>query len=450
MKRDPSLLDLAVALPLAGLVATGCAGEQTSGNGPEADASDLPPSAAPPAAEVECDEDDGGLDLPEGFCATVVARDVGRTRHLAVDDDGDLYVAVRGSRDGDAGGVVALRDTTGDARADVTRRIVEDRGGTGMAIRDGHIYYGRDDGVLRWELPADGLVPDVEPETVVQGLRGDGGHAAKPLAFDGEGNLYVNVGAPSNACQEESRSVESPGQDPCPELEENGGIWVFDADGTGQSQDDGERWATGMRNTVALGHNPLDGHLYAAIHGRDQLSELWPDLYTEEERAEKPSEEFVRVTEDADFGWPYCFHDPELDEKVLAPEYGGDGEEVGRCAEKDDPLLAFPAHWGPNDLHFYTGDQFPERYRAGAFLAFHGSWNRAPLPQEGYNVVFVPFDDGEPAGDGSEFATGFRESGQGPADADHRPTGLTQGPDGSLYVTDDQSGWIWRIVHRGS
>jgi len=292
-------------------------------------------------------------------------------------------------------------------------------------------------------------VPSGERETIVQGLRARGGHAAKPLAFDDQGHLYVNVGSPSNACQEESRTPGSPGMDPCPELETNAGIWRFDADAAGQAQGDGTHFATGMRNTVALATKPGDGHLYAAIHGRDQLHSLWPDRFTQEQNAEKPSEEFVRVTEGDDYGWPYCYHDPEMDQKVLAPEYGGDGQEMGRCAEMDDPLIDFPAHWGPNALHFYTGSQFPETYRGGAFIAFHGSWNRAPLPQGGYNVVFAPFRDGEPTSEWEEFATGFREEGQGPRDADHRPTGLAQGPDGSLYVTDDQAGWIWRIMYTG-
>ncbi len=446
-RRPPRASALALVPLLALLVACGgetaASGDRASGGSGSAD--------GPSSAEV-CAPDDGGLELPDGFCAQVVAKEVGRARHLAVDAEGDLYVALRSGRGEDAepGGMVALRDTTGDGKADVSRRIVSDMGGTGAAVRDGHLYYGRDDAVLRWELPAGELAPTGEPETIVGGLRHEGGHAAKPLAFDGEGNLYVNVGSPSNACQEEERSRRSPGLDPCPQLETNAGIWRFDADLTGQRQSDGRRFATGMRNTVALAHNPLDGHLYAAIHGRDQLAQLWPDLYTQEESAELPAEELVRVEEGDDYGWPYCYFDHRKDEKVLAPEYGGDGDEVGRCAEKDDPLVAFPGHWAPNGLHFYTGDQFPERYRGGAFVAFHGSWNRAPQPQEGYKVVFVPFEDGDPTGDPSEFALGFREEGEGPREADHRPSGLAQGPDGALYVTDDQAGWIWRITHVGS
>jgi glucose/arabinose dehydrogenase len=132
--------------------------------------------------------------------------------------------------------------------------------------------------------------------------------------------------------------------------------------------------------------------------------------------------------------------------KVLAPEYGGDGRAVGRCGQVGQPVLAFPAHWAPNALLFYTGRQFPSEYRDGLFVAFHGSWNRAPLPQQGYSVVFAPFGAAGPRGDWRVFADGFRGGSQA---ATYRPTGLAQGPDGSLYVSDDRGGRIYRIMYTG-
>ncbi len=396
---------------------------------------------------VACDSADGGLELADGFCATVVARDVGDARHVAVAGNGDLYVALGAGRDGGGGGVVALRDTTGDGAADVRVRFGSG-GGTGVALRDGWLYFGADDRVVRWRRPDGRLRPEGEPQVVVDDLPSERSHAAKPIAFDGAGHLYVNVGSPSNSCQEEDRALRSPGQDPCPELATRAGIWRYDADSLGQTHSEAARFATGLRNTVAMAFGP-DGELYGAVHGRDQLVQNWPDLYTERESAEKPAEEFVRIQEGDDFGWPYCYYDPQRDLKVLAPEYGGDGTEVGRCADMKDPLVDFPAHWAPNGLHFYTGEQFPERYRGGAFIAFHGSWNRAPLPQEGYRVVYLPFEDGRPTAEWETFAEGFRREGQGPREADHRPVGLAEGPDGSLYVTDDAAGWIWRIRHEG-
>jgi glucose/arabinose dehydrogenase len=125
---------------------------------------------------------------------------------------------------------------------------------------------------------------------------------------------------------------------------------------------------------------------------------------------------------------------------------------VGRCADVDQPIMAFPAHWAPNDLLFYTGTMFPERYRKGAFVAFHGSWNRAPLEQRGYFVAFIPFNGDTPSGEWEVFAEGFAggETVESPRDAAYRPMGLAQGPDGSLYIADSQKGRIWRIVHNSA
>lgn len=403
------------------------------------------PAASQPAPE--CDPDDGGLTLPDGFCALVVAEDLGAARHLAVAPNGDIYVALRGGRDRQ-GGAVALRDTTSDGRADVRIRFSEE-GGTGMAFHDGALWFAPDWGLLRYAWREDALEPVGPPDTVVAGLPGPGqGHSAKNALIGPDGTAYMNIGAPSNACQQEPRTEGSPGQDPCPQLEDTGGVWAFDAGRTGQDQADGTRFATGLRNTFALAIHPESGELWGVQHGRDQLDQLWPDRFTQEERAEKPSEEFVRIQEGDDFGWPYCYHDPELDRKVLAPEYGGDGEEVGRCAEVKGPEVAYPAHWAPNGLVFYDGEMFPERYRNGAFIAWHGSWNRAPLPQGGYNVTFQPFDGGEPAGDWEVFADGFAGERMDPREAAHRPSGVAVGPDGSLYVADDQAGTIWRILYR--
>jgi glucose/arabinose dehydrogenase len=171
-------------------------------------------------------------------------------------------------------------------------------------------------------------------------------------------------------------------------------------------------------------------------------------LFTEAQSAEKPAEELFRIARGGDYGWPYCYYDPEAKAKRLAPEYGGDGTQVGRCASARQPEVAFPAHWAPNAIHFYTGTQFPAEYRGGLFVAFHGSWNRAPLPQQGYNVVFVPFAGGHAAGTWRVFAEGFPGATVSPQGAAHRPSGLAQGPDGSLYVTDDRGGRIYRILYR--
>ena len=407
-------------------------------------------------SEFNCAPENGGITLPDGFCATLVADSVGRARHLDVAPNGDIYLKTRS----EAGGIAALRDTTGDDRADVIERfsdMTEPGNGilweTGMAIHDGYIWASNTEAVYRWPMPEDGaLVPDGDPEIVVSGFPEQDPHDSKSIAFDESGHLYVNVGAPSNACQEESRTPGSPGLDPCPQLERHAGIWRFDADALGQTQQGGTHYATGIRNVVGLDWNADDDALYVAQHGRDMLHTLWPDLYTQEENAELPAEEVLRLTEGVNAGWPYCYYDWRQEEKVLAPEYGGDGDEVGRCDQYLDPVVAFPGHWAPNDLHFYRGEQFPDRFRGGAFIAFHGSWNRAPLPQQGYRVSFVPFEDGTATGEYEPFADGFAGVDPIPSRgaAEYRPVGLATGPDGALYISDSQKGRIWRVVYTGT
>lgn len=399
--------------------------------------------------QVTGDPDHGGLSLPDGFTALIVADDLGPGRHLDVAPNGDIYLALNNMSKGY--GTVALRDTSGDGRADLVRYFGS-VSGTGIKIRAPYLYFGADTAIVRYPMQPGQLVPDEAYEIVATGFPNEHQHEAKPIDFDPEGNMYVNVGAPANACMEQMRTKGSPGMDPCPILEYAGGIWRFDADRLNQDQmRDGYRYSTGLRNCVALRWNSKVGKLYAVQHGRDQLHQFYPEMYTEQESADLPAEEFVMLADGADFGWPYCYYDPFKELKVLAPEYGGDGEMTGRCEQKTDPIMAFPAHIAPNDLLFYTGDQFPERYRNGAFIAFHGSWNRAPLEQEGYEVVFVPFENGLPSGDWEVFAGGFtgREELFNPGDAEHRPMGLAQGADGSLYISDSRKGTIWRVLYTG-
>lgn len=389
------------------------------------------------------------LVLPPGFCATVFARDLGYARHLVVRDNGDVYVALRG---GD-GGIVGLRDTDGDGRADKQAKFGPG-GGTGIGIHDDHLYFAMPMRIVRYALDEERLVPRARPQTVVDGFKKQRSHASKTIAFDEDGGLFTNIGAPSNACQNPQRTQGAPGQDPCPELEHHAGIWRYDADLSDQDAfDNGARYTTGIRNAIANAWHPTFKRLFVVQHGRDQLSELWPDEFTTAQRVELPAEEFFGAEKGDDFGWPYCFYDPFTNTKVLAPEYGGDGKKVGRCADARDPLVGFPAHWAPNALMIYTGDQFPERYRNGAFVAFHGSWNRAPEPQRGFNVAFVQMRDGKvvPNDDAlfEIFADGFAgtDTVRGPSDARYRPTGLAQSRDGSVYVSESRTGRIWRITY---
>ncbi|MEF8787579.1 MAG: PQQ-dependent sugar dehydrogenase [Planctomycetota bacterium] len=393
-------------------------------------------------------QNEDGITLPDGFRRVVVADDLGTVRHIDVRDNGDVYAALRQVHQG--GGIVALRDTNGDSVADVQKRFGED-GGTGIGFYNGDLYFATPLKVIRYPMEDGKLLPTGPPELVVGGFPEQGQHADKTFAFDDKGHMFVNVGGPSNACQEETRTPHVDGMEPCPQLERHAGIWRFDATELNQTQqEDGVHFATGIRHTVTMMWNGCVDELYIMQHGRDQLHSLWPEKFTVEQNAKLPAEELLQVQKGDNFGWPYCYYDPFKEKRVLAPEYGGNGEEVGRCDQYDRPVMAFPAHWAPNGLMFYNGSQFPDRYFGGAFIAFHGSWNRAPLEQQGYKVVFVPFEDGKPAGDFEVFANNF--AGEGPiestGDARWRPMGLAQGPDGSLYMSETDDGRIWRVLYR--
>jgi glucose/arabinose dehydrogenase len=291
---------------------------------------------------------------------------------------------------------------------------------------------------VRYQLEEGQLKPRGKEETVVTGLPNDGGHQAKSLAFGSGDAMYVNIGSKTNSCQKTDRLPSSPGHDPCTELQRRGGIWRFSADRLDQRFADGLRFATGLRNAMALAREPSTKALFAAVNGRDQLADNWG--FSNEVNANNPAEELVRVDEGGDYGWPYCYYSNQYKKKVLAPEYGGDGQKVGRCGTAKDPILAFPGHWAPMALAFYTSDAFGATYRGGLFVAFRGSWNRDPLPQEGYRVAFVPFAHGRPSGEYSTFAT----EKTGPTSL--RATGVAVGPDGSLYISADQNGKIWRVT----
>ena len=434
---------VAISTPLAALAGiallTGCSGEASSGDDVAAADGATTPAAAP------C-TNDAGLTLPEGFCGMVFADGLGQPRHLTVREDGTVLTVRMGAPDGE-GGVVALRDTDSDGKAD-SRETFGPVGGTGIRLDGEQLYVDAKTAILRYQLPSTDMRPSAEPDTIVSGLP-ERGHAARNFVLDGSGGMIVNFGSRTNSCQEKDRQTGSPGVDPCVERDSRAGLWRFSAGQVGQTVADGEHYAIGIRNAVALEQAP-NGQLWAAQHGRDQLFQNWGELYTAQQSAENPGEELLLVNQGDDFGWPYCYYDMDRQRMVLAPEYGGNGgEEVGRCADVKGPVVAFPGHWAPMSLLFYTGTQLPARYRDGVFIAFHGSWNRAPEAQAGYNVVFQPLSDGAPTGEYELFATGFPGETVTPAGAAHRPAGLAQGPDGSIYVADDKGGVVYRITYQG-
>ena len=407
-----------------------------------------------------CASDNGGLKLPAGFCATVFAEGIGHTRHLVVSPNGVVYANTWSGdyydfdKVHEGGFLVALQDKTGAGKADVIERFGETaqtggHGGVGIGLYKGAIYAEINDRIVRYSLSAGAIVPKDAPEIIVSGLPLGDDHPMHPFIIGNDGSIYIDVATATNSCQPKNRQPKVPGANPCTELETRGGIWRYDANKTNQKFSPAERYATGIRNGEGFAFDSA-GRLFVTQHGRDQLHSNWPDLYQPSDEALQPAEELMLLKSGGDYGWPECYYDVVQKKLVLAPEYGGDGgKTVGVCATKLAPAAAFPAHWGPNGAVHYGGKQFPARYRDGVFIAFHGSWNRAPYPQGGYNVVFQPMAGDHASGTCEIFADGFAGAKKTPEGATHRPTGLAVGPDGALYISDDIKGTIYRITYTG-
>ena len=404
--------------------------------------------------------DGTGLTLPAGFCATVFADGIGHARQMVVGSKGIVYVNTWSGdyydfdKVPEGGFLIALQDKAGTGKADTIERFGETQqtggaGGTGIGIYNGSLYAEINDRIVRYALPTDTFVPQTPPETVVSGLPLDGDHPMHPFIIGNDGSLYVDVASATNSCQPQNRQPKIPGANPCTELETRGGIWRYDAKKTSQQFSPADRFVTGIRNGEGFAFDSK-GNLFVTQHGRDQLHSNWPDLYKPSEEATLPAEEVLLLKSGGDYGWPECYYDGAQKKLVLAPEYGGDGgKTIGICANKLGPAAAFPAHWAPNAMVHYDQKQFPARYRNGVFIAFHGSWNRAPYAQGGYNVVFQPLNGDHAFGDCEIFADGFAGPVKTPEGAQHRPSGLAVGFDGALYVSDDIRGRIYRIVYTG-
>jgi glucose/arabinose dehydrogenase len=351
------------------------------------------PRAAPPS-------DQAGLRLLPGFTIDVFARDLGPARFLAVDPLGTLLVSVPRQ-----GRVLALPDDDGDGRADRTVVVADGLElPHGLAFHDGALYVAETGRVVRLAYDPTTQRTSGAPEVVVAGLPRRGAHWTRTIAFGPDGRLYVSVGSSCDACEE---------SDP-----QRAAITRYEADGSAPV-----RFATGLRNAVGLAFRPGTDELWATVNGRDWLGD------------DRPADYVTRVEAGGFYGWPSCYWAPgglASDPQLGAP---------GRCERVARPDLLYQAHSAPLGLAFYTGQAFPPAYRGSLFIALHGSWNRRT--PTGYKVIRVGFDDGTPHAE--DFVTGWLAGSR----AWGRPVDLAVAGDGSLFLSDDLQGVVYRIAYRG-
>ena len=351
-------------------------------------------TAAPAATEVIAPPQ--AVTLPPGFTISVYAEDLGNPRFMAYSPEGVLHVA-----DQSGGRVLALPDTNSDGVAEEPQIVVSGlRRPHGITFYEGALYVGETDKIVKFERAGEGWGGK---QILVSGIP-TSGHGTRTVIFGQDGKLYVSIGSSCNVCNESS--------------ELRAAVWQYNADGS-----NGKLYTRGLRNAVGLALRPGSGEIWATNNGRDMLGDDLPP-------------ETVNVLDDgADFGWPRCHAG-----RIVDPDFGAQGG----CEGVKAPAVEMQAHSAPLGLRFYDGTQFPAEYQGNLFVAFHGSWNRsAPT---GYKVVRIPVDQAGKAGAVQDFATGWLQS---DGDSWGRPVDLVVAPDGSLMLSDDAGGRVYRIFYTG-
>lgn len=341
------------------------------------------------------------IQLPRGFGISLFADGLRGPRMMAVGPDQVLYVAER-----NAGRILRLPDRNADGVSDGIEVAAENLSSPSSIAfyKDGSLYVGETTRVLRLTDP-DGDGTFQEKEIILEGLP-EGGHTTRTVLFSPDWEtMYVSIGSSCNVCLEED--------------ERRATIMQYQVDGS-----DRVVFASGLRNAVGITFRPGTEELWATNNGRDWLGD------------DQPPETIYLVERGDDAGWPRCHSG-----RIIDPDFGQDGD----CQDVISPIVEMQAHSAPLGLGFYSGDQFPEEYRGDLFIAFHGSWNRSR--PTGYKIVRLPFRDDVPAGEGViDFASGWlREDGSNWG----RPVDVITGPDGSLYITDDGAGKVYRIFYSG-
>lgn len=344
------------------------------------------------------------LRVPAGFAVTRFADGLGAPRMIAIATNSDIYVSNR-----DQGTITLLRDTGRSGRADVVKEVARKPDLHGLAIRDRRMYIAAVREVYVADILPDGMLGEL---TVLhRDLPDAGQHPNRTLHFGPDDKLYLSIGSTCNACPERNR--------------ESATMMQLDTDGPGRRV-----IATGLRNTIGFAWHPSSKAMFGFDHGMDWIGD------------EKQEEEMNEIREGADYGWPYVLGDGEPNLSDEPPE-GKTYAEV--AAQSLNPALLYTAHAAPLDMAFYTGEQFPAQYRGDAFVTMHGSWNRAE--PSGYKVVRVRFNEqGQPTGF-EDFVTGWLVD----DNRAHfgRVCGIVQHRDGSLLISDDTNGVIYRVAYTG-
>ena len=342
------------------------------------------------------------LKLPPGFRIEKFADQLGKPRMLAVRKDGTAYVS---RREGD---VWMLRDADGDGKAELKRKVLTYKGIHGLALRgDDELYLVAVNEVVRTQLQPDGTFGRLD--TIATGLPDGGQHANRTLAFGPNGKLYVSVGSTCNACDETS--------------DESATMLEMNADGSGRRV-----YAQGLRNTIGFDWHPVTDKLYGLDHGIDWLGD------------EAQREELNELNDGGHYGWPYIYGDGNYN-----PADEPDEGFATFAKEVTNPRLTYTAHSAPLDMIFYRGSQFPSPYRGDAIATMRGSWNRSK--PSGYKIVRIKFDArGEPVAF-EDLVSGWLRDGDKKQMG--RVVGLAEMPDGSVLISDDNNGIVYRLHYAG-
>lgn len=350
----------------------------------------------------------GFLETPSGFSIEVFSDQVPGARQLAISPSGVIYVGTR--KTGQNGKVYAVVDEDGDFVGDTVYTIISGlRMPNGVAFKDGDLYVSEVSKIWKFENIEANLSNPPSPVLITDTFPTETSHGWKYIAFGPDRKLYVPVGAPCNICDNE---------------EENpiyASLTRMNADGSER-----EIIAKGIRNTVGFTWHPNTANIWFTDNGRDWLGD------------DTPPGELNEITEEGQhFGFPYLHGS-----SVWDPEYGDSGKD--REAEFKHPVQELGAHVAPLGIIFYTGNMFPEEYQNQALIAEHGSWNRSE--KSGYQISIVTFDESGKATSYKPFISGWL---QGEEDIRGRPVSIVEMKDGSLLISDDHSGKIYRVTYQG-